>query len=325
MDILTGTASSPPIANDRMTALWSIGQWYSDGASSSLGRWPINFFTVENKLSINDAINGGPGELHVAHVDTDEKLRLTARWHHYAITWRPLVIFGVNRMAVALRFDDRLKTDYPPTGIGIPYSGGASVSAEESWLEFDTPLLDRATEYGWDPAGEARFTLGSLPYGVPVSTTTLGARGDAHATFDEMSIYAARKASADLDQMYRDGRFYKNGDAVFSSRPFIPSTSGTLWSVAWTQYLPAAIPGAAVEIRILVDDGTTLVTSPWLTAASGSPVGLGVQSGSVVRYEARFVDTADEFAIPFLESPILDDVLLTFLPGTGRLSSWQEP
>ncbi|MBI4612367.1 MAG: hypothetical protein HY720_02045 [Planctomycetes bacterium] len=115
--------------------------------------------------------------------------------------------------------------------------------------------------------------------------------------------------AGDLKDLFRQGRYYKTGDAWFESREFDIPPGARLGSIDWDIYQPAEMPGVRV-----------LIAGRSFTVPGEGGVGAPAPEGPL-KYRIEFLPAASEDE-PLLETPYVDSVTVTVL-STPRFVSWQ--
>lgn len=151
---------------------------------------------------------------------------------------------------------------------------------------------------------------------------------------------------------YQDGRYYKGNDGCFLSGSLVPDggAPARLRRVSWTAYLPsdprqeiagdflaplpdlgvprlqdATLAGARVVVELL-DAAGTLLSPPLRVLSQGEKVGLTLPA---FRYRVRFEPTpswtpGERVSQPLLETPVLDDISISWVPAAGpRVEAWE--
>ena len=183
-----------------------------------------------------------------------------------------------------------------------------------------------------------------IKLGTRITDSTRHLSGD--FTIDELTIQIhpdLATAKEFIIEEYKAGRYYQ-GEGVFTSRllslpdqrtsstvlpngsrkepiPAAENVSKIKAMAAWTVYYPAF--GRSVRVQFFDQAGRAI--SPMLDNPAGSEFEIPLDPDSQrtnIRYKVFFQEVGREFEAPLLESPVFDDLTITFYKPDAKIIEW---
>jgi hypothetical protein len=173
-----------------------------------------------------------------------------------------------------------------------------------------------------------------LRFGEKKNSPSLNTAPD--STIDEVLVWenlTEETGEKLIMDIWKEGRYYKENDAVFTSQPIslakeagLPEESSVTFLMAyWTQYCPETLPkNATCEINIIDENGNVIHDSEYLTNPAGSMIKATdnslLQIAHPIRYKVYFrpQTTINDVVIDPL---IFDDITLVYY-GAPKFLSW---
>lgn len=145
----------------------------------------------------------------------------------------------------------------------------------------------------------------AMVLGGEYGTWNGSAREMAESIIGQVRTWSSERTGAEVLADYNDGMYLSNG--TFVSSTFNPGSKVEWGTVTWTEAAPAG-----GDITMDVDTGGGVFSGNWSDPVNGQPVNAKTNS---IKYRAAFSTSA----APPIDTPVLEDVTITYLPRTQLL------
>lgn len=206
----------------------------------------------------------------------------TGQWNQIVISWK--------------HPDDPFKSgQYNSTSNPVSlYFNGIKRTTSIYW--YHSSYTDSSTDYALE-AGFERDSFNGNAFEL------------SNAVIGSVRIWDSMLTDDAIRTEYESGMYQKTGTYTYTSAAFDPGQNLLWGTITWTEAIPNGING---EIILDVDTGSGSFSGNWNDPGSGRSINT---RGDSIRYRAALSASAT----PLLDTPVLEDVTITYLPRTQVL------
>jgi hypothetical protein len=180
-----------------------------------------------------------------------------------------------------------------------------------------------------DDTGEQKFFIDGIqadvgadahhPVGFATDFSLIQPGGDAwdsihpgvecFSTIPGIRIFDYVRTDAQILADYNRGMYYNTSDATFTSSASGYLGNVKLGTISWTEHMPASVTNGDLQVDVF-DGSSWLGSYASRNEPAGESLNIDTQGSNSIQYRVYFIN---DNTIPLFDSPILDEVMVTYL------------
>jgi hypothetical protein len=129
------------------------------------------------------------------------------------------------------------------------------------------------------------------------------------STIPGIRIFDYVRTDAQILADYNRGMYYNTSDATFTSSASGYLGNVKLGTISWTEHMPASVTNGDLQVDVF-DGSSWLGSYASRNEPAGESLNIDTQGSNSIQYRVYFIN---DNTIPLFDSPILDEVMVTYL------------